>query len=55
VPGEVSITMENCVSDILAECGVIASRATPAAETLFKVRTDVQKASPAEAAYFTPM
>ena len=52
VPGEVSITMENCVSDILAECGVTAARATPAAETLFEVRTDVQKASPAEAAYF---
>ena len=29
-----------------------AARATPAAETLFEVRTDVQKASPAEAAYF---
>ncbi len=52
VPGEVSITMENCVSDILAECGVTAARATPAAETLFDVCTDVQKASPVEAAYF---
>jgi len=41
VPGEVSITMENCVSDILAECGVTASRATPAAETLFEVRTGI--------------
>ena len=51
-PGEVSITMENCVSDIVAECGVTAARATPAAETLFEVRTDVQKASPAEAEYF---
>ena len=29
----VSITMENCVSDILAECGVTAARATPAAAT----------------------
>jgi hypothetical protein len=52
VPGEVSITMENCVSDILAECGVTAARATPAAETLFEVRADVRTASPAEAAYF---
>jgi len=45
VPGEVSITMENCVRDILSECGVTAPRATPAAETLFDVRSDVEKAS----------
>jgi len=52
VPGEISITMENCVSDIRSECGVTAARATPAAETLFEIRHNVQKVSPAEAAYF---
>ena len=52
VPGEVSITMENCVRDILSECGVTAPRATPAAETLFDVRSDVEKASLSEVKYF---
>jgi hypothetical protein len=52
VPGEVSITMENCMRDILSECAVTAPRATPAAETLFDVRSDVEKASSSEAAYF---
>ena len=44
--------MENCVGNILSECGVTSARATPAAETLFEVRQDVQKVSPAETAYF---
>ena len=52
VQGEVSITMENCVRDILSECGVTLPRATPAAETLFEVRSNVVKVSPTEAAFF---
>ena len=37
---------------ILSECGVTAPRAKPAAETLFDVRSNVEKASSSEAAYF---
>jgi hypothetical protein len=38
VPGQVSITMNNCVQDILAECGMWPRRSTPAASTLFDTR-----------------
>ncbi len=38
VLGQVSITMDNCVQDILAECGMWPRRSTPAASTLFDTR-----------------
>jgi hypothetical protein len=49
--GQVRVTMENCVSDILNGCGVETTRATPAASTLFDVR-DAPKATPEEAKWF---
>ena len=45
VQGEVSITMKNYLRVILSEYGVIVSRVTPAAETLFEVRSNVVKVS----------
>jgi hypothetical protein len=52
VKGEVSITMENCVDEILSECGVgIECRSTPATLTLFDVR-DMPKATTAESKWF---
>jgi hypothetical protein len=40
VKGEVKVTMEGCVTDILAKSGVTAAKATPASECLFDVRVD---------------
>jgi len=51
VPGQVSITMDNCEQDILAECGVWTMRQTPAASTLFNVR-DTTKATDEASGYF---
>ena len=51
VPGQVSITMDNCEQDILAECGVWALRCTPAASTLFDTR-DAPKATDEEVKFF---
>jgi hypothetical protein len=51
VSGEVRITMDNCVKDILSGCGVDTVRATPAATTLFDVRETV-KATAAETKWF---
>ena len=52
VVGQVSITMDNCVNEILAECGVVVARTTPAAESLFAVREDAQKLTIEESKYF---
>jgi hypothetical protein len=49
--GQVRITMENCVNDILVGCGVETTRATPAASTLFDVR-DAPKVTAEESKYF---
>jgi hypothetical protein len=38
VAGEVHVTMDNCVNDVLSGCGVDTTRATPAASSLFDVR-----------------
>ena len=51
IAGEVSITMENCVNDILSGCGVETLRVTPAAATLFDVR-HADKASEEESKWF---
>jgi hypothetical protein len=49
--GEVRITMDSCVENILSECGVETLRVTPASSSLFDVR-DTEKASPTESAWF---
>jgi len=46
-PGEVKITMGNCVKEILADCGVIQVASTPASPMLFDIR-DSEKASAEE-------
>jgi hypothetical protein len=51
VPGQVSITMDNCVQDILAECGMWSRRSTPAASTLFDTR-DAPKVTAEEVKLF---
>jgi hypothetical protein len=51
VCGEVSVTMDNCVNEILSECDVTTARATPATSSLFDVR-QAPKVSEAEARYF---
>ena len=38
VPGQVSITMDNCEQDILAECGVWSLRCSPTATALFDTK-----------------
>lgn len=52
VRGEVSVTMDHYVRDILSECGVDTVRMTPAASTLFDVRESVAKASSEEKQWF---
>lgn len=49
--GEVRVTMDNCVDDILSGCGVDVARATPATSELFNVR-EAPKVSAEEAKYF---
>jgi hypothetical protein len=49
--GQVRVTMESCVNDILAGCGVETTRASPAASTLFDVR-DAPKATAVESKWF---
>jgi hypothetical protein len=51
VPGEVRVTMDSCVENILSGCGVETTRATPASSFLFDVR-DAPKASVSESAWF---
>ena len=50
--GEVRVTMEHCIKDILHECGVVRPRSTPAAPDLFEIRDDAEKVSPEDAKYF---
>jgi hypothetical protein len=50
--GEVKITMENCVNEILSQCEVNTPRATPGASTLFEVRENSRKASESESKWF---
>ena len=38
VPGQMSIIIDNCVQDIIAECGMWPRRSTLAASTLFDTR-----------------
>lgn len=49
--GQVAVTMDSCVNDILDGCGPVPHRATPAADTLFDVR-DAPKAEKEEVEYF---
>ncbi len=51
VPGQVSITMDNCVQDVLAECGMWPRWSTPAASTLFDTR-DAPKVTAEEVKFF---
>jgi hypothetical protein len=44
-PGEVRVTMDNCVQDILQSCGQVSAKPSPAASTLFYVREDAVKAT----------
>ena len=50
-PGQVSVTMENCVKDIISSSGVSIGKSTPATSALFEVR-NAPKLSAPEAAYF---
>ena len=49
--GEVKITMDKCVEDILRESGVEKRQRTPATATLFNMRETI-KATPDEAKWF---
>ena len=49
--GQVRITMENCIEDILSKCGVETTRVTPAASTLYDVR-EAPRATAKEAKWF---
>lgn len=51
VMGEVTVTMDACVENILSGCGVETTRATPASSFLFDVR-NAPKASVSESAWF---
>jgi hypothetical protein len=42
--GEVRVTMDKCIGDILSGCGVTTTKVTPAASVLFDVR-DAPKAT----------
>ena len=43
--GEVRVTMEHCIKDILHGCGVVRPRSTPAAPDLFEIRDNAEKVS----------
>ena len=49
--GEVRVTMDKCVDDILAGCRVMTTKVTPGALVLFDVR-DAPKATETEAKWF---
>ena len=51
IPGEVKVTMANCINDILGDCGAIKTAATPAASILFDVR-ETTKATTSESKWF---
>lgn len=50
--GQVSITMKNCIDEILSGCGVNIKCKTPAASTLFDVRETADKLSKEDGKYF---
>jgi hypothetical protein len=50
--GQVRITMDNCVNEILGHCGEVSPRATPATSCLFDVRDDAQAATELEREWF---
>lgn len=52
VQGQVSVTMDNCINDILSGSGVTKARPTPASEDLFTVREDAPLVSADESKYF---
>ena len=52
VQGEVKVTMEGCVSDILNTCGVSSVKTTPASECLFDVREDSPASTEARREWF---
>jgi histone deacetylase 1/2 len=52
VEGEVSITMQSCVDDILSGSGVTDAKVTPATSRLFDVRSDAVKATATEEKFF---
>ena len=52
VPGKVKVTMKHLVDEIIAGCGVVQERKTPATEDLFEVRDTVAKLSPVDRDYF---
>ena len=52
VPGEVRVTMEHCISDILAGSGVTAAKPTPAADTLFDIRDNAPLAEEKDRGWF---
>ena len=49
--GEVRVTIDKCVDDILAGCGVMTTKVTPGASVLFDVR-DAPKATETEAKWY---
>jgi Reverse transcriptase (RNA-dependent DNA polymerase) len=49
--GEVRVTMDKCIDDILSGCGVTTTKVTPGASVLFDVR-DAPKATESEAKWF---
>ena len=51
VKGRVSVTMDNCINDILSGCGVTQVRATPGTSDLFDVR-EAPKVSIEDSKYF---
>jgi Reverse transcriptase (RNA-dependent DNA polymerase) len=52
VLGKVKVTMKHLVDEIIAGCGVVQERKTPATEDLFEVRDTVAKLSPVDRDYF---
>jgi hypothetical protein len=52
VSGKVKVTMKHLVDEIIAGCGVIQERKTPATEDLFETRDTVDKLGPEQRDYF---
>ena len=52
VPGQVKVTMKHLVDEIIAGCGVVNERKTPATEDLFEVRDTAPKLGPEQRDYF---
>lgn len=49
--GKVKVTMDDCVNDIISECGLADVRTTPVTSTLFDIR-DAPRASEEDQKYF---